>query len=246
VRTSTIALGAALAAAMTSPALGTERISIGTGGTGGTGGLFYVIGAGIAEILNDHMEDATARAEVTGASVENIRRVAAVQRTFGFSSSSTLYETKNGEGPFEAALPVAAMAYQYPAVVQVGDGGGQRHRGPRVPLDRYRPARKQRRGAGSAGAISASNARCWCRRAATAPTTAPCSTLLPHRKTVTMVTCPTMAPSSICCRSRTEGGPDSGPPCRQPGAALLAGDALSRHQQRRTSRGHTWPKRPRW
>ena len=93
-----------------------ERVSI---GTGGTGGLFYVIGAGMADLLNKHMPDTTARAEVTGASIENIRRVAADQMSFGFSSSSTLYEAKNGEGPFEEAQPVAAMAYLYPAVLQV-------------------------------------------------------------------------------------------------------------------------------
>jgi len=106
-----IALGLAMA-----PATAQERISI---GTGGTGGLFYIIGAGMAEQLNQHMPDAFARAEVTGASVENIRRVAADQMTFGFSSSSTLYEASVGDGPFEEALPVAAMAYLYPAVLQL-------------------------------------------------------------------------------------------------------------------------------
>ncbi|WP_198174294.1 TAXI family TRAP transporter solute-binding subunit [Mesorhizobium xinjiangense] len=109
-----LALAVALVAA---PAAAEQRLSI---GTGGTGGLFYVIGAGIADVLNKHMSDTTARAEVTGASVENIRRVAADQMNFGFSSSSTLYEAKNGEGPFEDdAQPVAAMAYLYPAVLQL-------------------------------------------------------------------------------------------------------------------------------
>ena len=109
-----LALAAALVA---TPALAEERISI---GTGGTGGLFYVIGAGMADVLNKNMSDASARAEVTGASVENIRRVAAGQMTFGFSSSSTLYEAKAGEGPFkDGAQPVAAMAYLYPAVLQI-------------------------------------------------------------------------------------------------------------------------------
>lgn len=109
--------GAGLAIGLlASPALAQERVSI---GTGGTGGLFYIIGAGMAEVLNQHMENTTARAEVTGASVENIRRVAADQMTFGFSSSSTLYEASVGEGPFEEALPVAAMAYLYPAVLQI-------------------------------------------------------------------------------------------------------------------------------
>lgn len=105
-----------LAGAMVAPAIGEERVSI---GTGGTGGLFYVIGAGMAEVLNQHMPDTSARAEVTGASVENIRRVAAGQMTFGFSSSSTLYEASVGEGPFEEPLDVAAIAYLYPAVLQV-------------------------------------------------------------------------------------------------------------------------------
>jgi TRAP transporter TAXI family solute receptor len=93
-----------------------ERITI---GTGGTGGLFYVVGAGIAEAINKHLPGATARAEVTGASVENIRRVSAGQETMGFSSSSTLYEAKNGMKKFKEKLPVAAIAYLYPAVLQV-------------------------------------------------------------------------------------------------------------------------------
>ncbi len=93
-----------------------ERITI---GTGGTGGLFYVIGAGVAQAINNHMKGATARAEVTGASVENIRRVSAGQETMGFSSSSTLYEAKNGLKPFKKKEPVAAIAYLYPAVMQI-------------------------------------------------------------------------------------------------------------------------------
>lgn len=94
-----------------------QRISI---GTGGTGGLFYVIGAGMAETLNRNMDNTTARAEVTGASVENIRRVSQGQMEFGFSSSSTLYESTVGEGPFDGEpLEMAAMAYLYPAVLQI-------------------------------------------------------------------------------------------------------------------------------
>jgi TRAP transporter TAXI family solute receptor len=108
------AMGVALS--LVGPSVAAERVSI---GTGGTGGLFYVIGAGMAELLNQNMPDTTARAEVTGASVENIRRVAAGQMTFGFSSSSTLYEATVAEGPFEEALDVAAMAYLYPAVLQI-------------------------------------------------------------------------------------------------------------------------------
>ncbi len=116
------ALAATFASSVT---LAAERISI---GTGGTGGLFYVIGAGVAETLNKHLDDTTARAEVTGASVENNHRVAAGQMTLGLSSSSTLYEAQHGEGPFKSSgsLDVAGIAYLYPAVLQVAtiDGTG--------------------------------------------------------------------------------------------------------------------------
>lgn len=111
-----LAAAVLISAAAALPAAAQQRITI---GTGGTGGLFYVVGAGMAELINKHMENATARAEVTGASVENIRRVAAEQMDFGFSSSSTLYEASQGQGPFEQALPVAAIAYLYPAVLQI-------------------------------------------------------------------------------------------------------------------------------
>lgn len=111
------------ASLITSSAFAADRVSI---GTGGTGGLFYVIGAGISETLNKHMADTTARAEVTGASVENNHRVAAGQMTLGLSSSSTLYEAKNGKGPFKVsgALDVAGIAYLYPAVLQVATTSG--------------------------------------------------------------------------------------------------------------------------
>lgn len=112
----TVAAASVAITLLISPAAAQERISI---GTGGTGGLFYVIGAGIAELLNKYMPGTTARAEVTGASVENIRRVAAGQMTFGLSSSSTLFEASKGQGPFQEALPVAGMANLYPAVLQI-------------------------------------------------------------------------------------------------------------------------------
>lgn len=113
---------AIIAGAFAAPAAAQDRISI---GTGGTGGLFYVIGAGIAELVNAHMEGATARAEVTGASIENIRRTAAGELELGFSSSSTLYEAKQGIGPFDGdPQPVAAMAYLYPAVLQIATTAG--------------------------------------------------------------------------------------------------------------------------
>lgn len=112
-----LGLAALLATAAALPAAAQDRVSI---GTGGTGGVFYTIGAGMADLLGRELEGATANAEVTGASVENIRRVSAGEMTMGFSSASTLYEAKNGEGAFDGeAQNVAAIAYLYPAVLQI-------------------------------------------------------------------------------------------------------------------------------
>lgn len=117
------ALTAALVAGgLAMPAQAQERVSI---GTGGTGGLFYIIGAGIADTINKNLDGYTARAEVTGASVENVRRVSEGQLTMGLSSSSTLFEAKNGQGPFDGdPQKVAGMAYLYPAVLQIATIGG--------------------------------------------------------------------------------------------------------------------------
>ncbi|MDS9469836.1 TAXI family TRAP transporter solute-binding subunit [Paracoccus sp. MBLB3053] len=116
-RTKFLATAAVLACGMGTAVHAQERVSI---ATGGTSGLFYIIGAGIADQINAHMPDTTARAEVTGASVENIRRVAADQMTFGLSSASTLFDATKGEGPFKDGVQnVSGMAYLYPAVLQV-------------------------------------------------------------------------------------------------------------------------------
>jgi len=106
-----------LAFAFTATAAGAaQRVAI---GTGGTGGLFYIVGAGMAKVINEHLPGVTARAEVTGASIENIRRVAAGQEQVGFSSASTLYEASAGRMPFHSPQPVAAIAYLYPAVLHI-------------------------------------------------------------------------------------------------------------------------------
>ena len=48
----------------------TEFVSI---GTGGTGGIYYPYGGGVAEIWTKYVKGVKAVAEVTGASVENVK-----------------------------------------------------------------------------------------------------------------------------------------------------------------------------
>lgn len=109
-------LTGALAMALSLPVVAQERVAI---GTGGTGGVFYAVGAGMADLINRKLEGVTANAEVTGASIENIRRVSMGEMTIGFSSASTLYAGSKGEYPFKSPQKVAAIAYLYPATLQI-------------------------------------------------------------------------------------------------------------------------------
>jgi TRAP transporter TAXI family solute receptor len=113
-RRTTLLLAALIAGA--TPVASAERIAI---GTGGTGGVFYVVGAGIADVINKKMPGVTASAEVTGASIENVRRVSMGEMKLAFSSASTLYDAKHGEKPFGKPQNIAAIAYLYPATLQV-------------------------------------------------------------------------------------------------------------------------------
>lgn len=68
------ALAAAIALGGCSPSSGTSaatrRLSI---ATGGTGGVFYPYGGGIAKIITEHLDHVEATAEVTAASVDNLK-----------------------------------------------------------------------------------------------------------------------------------------------------------------------------
>lgn len=74
------------------------RISI---ATGGTGGVYYPFGGAIAEIINKQIPNTTATAEVTGASVENVRLVGQGKATLGFTMNDTLYDAYVGTGKFK-------------------------------------------------------------------------------------------------------------------------------------------------
>ena len=67
----TVLAGALVAIA--TPVLAQQQLSI---ATGGTGGVYYPMGGGLAEVINNHIEGYAATAEVTGASVENMGLIA--------------------------------------------------------------------------------------------------------------------------------------------------------------------------
>ncbi len=89
--------------------------------TGGTGGVYFPYGGGVAEVINRHVEDFTATAEVTGASVENMNLIATFESDMALALADTVYAAFNGTGPFEGAPIEEArtMIAIYPNAVQI-------------------------------------------------------------------------------------------------------------------------------
>ncbi len=87
-------------------------------GTGGTGGVYYPLGGGMAEILNQNL-DVEASAESTGASVENCRLVANEEMTMALALGNSVLLAVNGEGDFDEALPLSAAFGAYQNATQI-------------------------------------------------------------------------------------------------------------------------------
>lgn len=89
--------------------------------TGGTGGVYYPIGGGFAEMINNHIEGAQATAEVTGASVENIGLIMRGDADLALALADTVYQAYNGSGDFDGRQieNTRALASVYPNAVQL-------------------------------------------------------------------------------------------------------------------------------
>jgi TRAP transporter TAXI family solute receptor len=112
----TILIAAALGLAACSEG-GRKDISI---GTGGTGGVYYPYGGGLAEIWSKHVPGVRAVAEVTGASVENVRLAHKGETVIGEVMGDVAYHAYRGEGLFEGKpLKILALAVMYPNTLQV-------------------------------------------------------------------------------------------------------------------------------
>ncbi|MCD5401595.1 TAXI family TRAP transporter solute-binding subunit [candidate division NPL-UPA2 bacterium] len=69
--------------------------------TGGTGGVYFPYGGRMAEIITTHVEGFDASAEVTGASVENMKLVHDEETQIGLSQEDVVYQAFHGTGVFE-------------------------------------------------------------------------------------------------------------------------------------------------
>ena len=103
---------------LTGPALArTEFISI---GTGGTGGIYYPYGGGVAEIWTKYAPGVRAVAEVTGASVENVKLAHKGETVIGEVMGDVAVAGLKGLSKFkDKKHNILSLAIMYPNLLQV-------------------------------------------------------------------------------------------------------------------------------
>ena len=102
---------------MAGSAIAQVRISI---ATGGTGGVYYPLGGGIANVLSKYVPNMQATAEVTGASVDNMKLVGAGKAEVGFTMADTAWDAFSGLDKFkDNKQAVRAIVVFYPNLTHV-------------------------------------------------------------------------------------------------------------------------------
>lgn len=107
------ALAAAVAAGVLVPAAAgpAVRLSI---ATGGTGGVYFPLGGGLASLISKHIPGVTATAEVTPASVDNMRLIQAKRVDLALTLADTAYDAFKGEEAFRGSpVPIRTLAPLY-------------------------------------------------------------------------------------------------------------------------------------
>jgi len=95
----------------------TQFISI---GTGGTGGIYYPYGGGVAEIWTKYVKGVKAVAEVTGASVENVKLADKGETVVGEVMGDVAVAGYSGLSKFKGKKhAILSMAIMYPNLLQV-------------------------------------------------------------------------------------------------------------------------------
>lgn len=87
--------------------------------TGGTGGVYYPLGGAIANVLSKYLPDIVATAEVTSASIDNLKLIGAGKGDIAFSMADSAWEGYNGTGKFHGKLPLRAIVVLYANKTQV-------------------------------------------------------------------------------------------------------------------------------
>jgi TRAP transporter TAXI family solute receptor len=83
--------------------------------TGPTGGVYYVYGGGIAKVVSAHVPNVEATAEVTSASVDNLKLLRDGKVDLALTLATTADDAAEGRGAFAAfgRVPAAALAVLY-------------------------------------------------------------------------------------------------------------------------------------
>lgn len=102
-----------------------QRLSI---ATGGTGGVFYPYGGGIAKVLTETIPGVEATAEVTAASVDNLKFLKQGTSDIAFTMADMAKDGLGGQEAFKdfGPVPVRALAVLYPGYTHLvvrGDSG---------------------------------------------------------------------------------------------------------------------------
>jgi len=88
--------------------------------TGGTGGVYYPYGGGIAKVLNESLPGVRASAEVTAASVDNLKLIRDGRADLAFTLADTLADAVAGRGAFAGRpVPAASIAVLYSNYTQI-------------------------------------------------------------------------------------------------------------------------------
>jgi TRAP transporter TAXI family solute receptor len=89
-------------------------------GTGGTGGIYYPYGGGVAEIWSKYVPGVQAVAEVTGASVENVKLAHKGETVVGEVMGDVAVAGFEGTSKFQGKKhDILGMAIMYPNLLQV-------------------------------------------------------------------------------------------------------------------------------
>ncbi len=116
-------------AALATSCAGGEPVRFLSIATGGTGGVYYPYGGALAQLVTDNVPGVQATAEVTGASVDNLKLLQLGRVDLAFTLADTLAEAVQGTGAFAetgavgSARTLAVLYTNYTHVV-VASGSG--------------------------------------------------------------------------------------------------------------------------
>lgn len=94
---------------------GTGRVNI---ATGNSTGVYFVVGGGLAKLINDETDVQASSAE-TGASVQNIQQLVAGDYDIAFSLADTASDAVEGEASFEEPQDISTIGRIYANYTQV-------------------------------------------------------------------------------------------------------------------------------